>query len=92
MIVVGQMTEKFYKRKGQKLNPWDTRVLSQANSNSLARTDMVEEAVYLAITECNVIWEVCRREVAVEPHGGVAGVEERGQTGLCRYFQGQPKL
>jgi hypothetical protein len=28
---------------------------------------MVEEAVYLAITESNIRWEVCRRDVGREP-------------------------
>lgn len=51
VIVVGQITEKFYKRKRQKLNLWDQGTVSSKESSSLARTDMVEEAVYLAITE-----------------------------------------
>lgn len=46
----------------------------------MARTDMVEEAVYLAITESNVRWEVCKREV-VQSH-----VQESvgGRVRVCR--------
>lgn len=42
---------------------------------------MAEEAVYLAITECNVIWEVCKREVGVEPHEGWGRVDRLGCGG-----------
>lgn len=51
VIVVGQMTEKVYKRKGQKLNLWGTGYCFTQTERQFARTDMVEEAIYLAITE-----------------------------------------
>lgn len=75
VIVVGQMTEKFYKRKGQKLNLWGTGYCFMQTEQQFARTDMVEEA-YILPSLSTVRWEVCRREVDVEPHvesGGMRG-------------------
>lgn len=75
VIVVDQMTEKFYKRKRQKLNLRDTGYCFKQTEQQFGK----DRHGWRSSISCHhwaVRWEVCRREVGMEPR-----VESGGRRG-----------